>query len=379
MAARLWAQGRRDWKEIARACGCSIGSIIYVSRLTSPDDPRVGRGSLPFGWSPAPGRLTVDDRVEIAVGLATGESFCAIARRLDRAPSTISREVGANGGRDHYRPWAAYLRAKERARRPKPTKLASSPALLGDVIEGLQKFWSPEEIAQRLRLDHPDDPMRQVSHETIYQSLFVQGRGELRRELARCLRSGRAHRRPQGRVNTQGMIPGMVNISQRPPEVQDKAVPGHWEGDLIMGKNNRSAVGTLVERATRFVLLLHLGEGKDASSVQQAMQRAIATLPEKLVKTITWDQGPEMARHLDFTVATNIPVYFCDPHSPWQRGANENTNGLLRQYMPKGTDLSKYAPEDLDWIAWSLNDRPRKTLGYLKPSEKLAEFLAQTP
>ncbi len=298
---------------------------------------------------------------------------------VDRAPSTISREVGANGGRSGYRPWAAYLRAKDRARRPKLTKLASSPGLLGDVVEGLQKFWSPEEIAQRLRLDHPDDPMRQVSHETIYQSLYVQGRGELRRELARCLRSGRAHRRPQGRVNTQGRIPGMVNISQRPAEAEDKSVPGHWEGDLIMGKDNRSAVGTLVERSTRFVILLHLGEGKDAFSVQQAMQRAIATLPEKLVKTITWDQGAEMARHLDFTIATNVPVYFCDPHSPWQRGANENTNGLLRQYMPKGTDLSKYAPEDLDWIAWSLNDRPRKTLEFLKPSEKLAEFLAQTP
>jgi len=221
--------------------------------------------------------------------------------------------------------------------------------------------------------------MMQVSHETIYQSLFVQGRGELRRELTRCLRSGRAQRRPRGSRSGVGTIPNMVMISERPAEAADRAVPGHWEGDLILGKDHQSAVGTLVERTTRFVLLLHLGAGKDAVSVKKAMRKAVTALPDRLVKTITWDQGAEMGRHIDFTVETGIPIYFCDPHSPWQRGSNENTNGLLRQYMPKGTDLSVHTAKDLDAIAKSLNNRPRKTLGYLKPSEKLAELFATTP
>jgi IS30 family transposase len=256
--------------------------------------------------------------------------------------------------------------------------MTSCPALLAQVVEGLEQLWSPEEISRRLRLDHPDDPMMQVSHETIYQSLYVQGRGELRRELTRCLRSGRAQRRSRGSRSSVGKIPDKVMISERPAEVEDRAVPGHWEGDLIIGKDHQSAVGTLVERTTRFVMLLHLGAGKDAESVKEAMQKAITTLPDKLVKTITWDQGAEMGRHVDFTVETGIPIYFCDPHSPWQRGSNENTNGLLRQYMPKGTDLSAHSIEDLDAIAKSLNNRPRKTLGFLKPSEKLAELLATT-
>jgi IS30 family transposase len=230
-----------------------------------------------------------------------------------------------------------------------------------------------------LRLENPGDPMMQVSHETIYQSLYVQGRGELRRELARCLRTKRAQRRPQGQTPNNRRVHNMVMISERPAEVADRAVPGHWEGDLIMGKDHRSAVGTLVERSTRYTLLLHLGAGKDGLSVKHAMQKAIATLPSQLVKTITWDQGAEMARHLEFTVETDIPIYFCDPASPWQRGSNENTNGLLRQYMPKGTDLSVHTPEDLARIAKSLNNRPRKTLGFLKPSEKLAELIAATP
>jgi IS30 family transposase len=218
-----------------------------------------------------------------------------------------------------------------------------------------------------------------VSHETIYRSLYVQGRGELRRELARCLRSGRAQRRPNGRVETRGTIPDMVMISERPAEVADRAVPGHWEGDLIMGKANRSAVGTLVERSTRYVLLLHLPQGKNATDVRSAMEAAIATLPAKLARSVTWDQGTEMVQHKEFTVATGIPIYFCDPHSPWQRGANENTNGLLRQYMPKGSDLSTLTRSDLDEIERSLNGRPRKTLDYLKPCEKLNELIATTP
>ena len=234
------------------------------------------------------------------------------------------------------------------------------------------------EIAECLRLEYPDDPMMQVSHETIYQSLFVQGRGELRRELARCLRSGRTARRHQGRVEKRGKIPNMVMISERPAEVEDRAVPGHWEGDLIIGAGNKSAVGTLVERWTRFVLLLHLPDGYAAVNVERAMRKAIKKLPDELARSITWDQGHEMARHDNFTVATGIPIYFCDPHSPWQRGSNENTNGLLRQYMPKSTDLSQHSAADLARFQRSLNGRPRKTLGYMKPSEKFAELVALT-
>ena len=258
------------------------------------------------------------------------------------------------------------------SKRPKVAKL-SHPRLVAQVSTWLEEFWSPQEIARRLRIVFADDPMMQVSHETIYQSLFVQGRGELRRELARCLRSGRMARRPQGRTKTWGPVLNMVNISERPAEVADRAVPGHWEGDLIIGAHSRSAVGTLVERSTRFVLLLHLPGDHGADNVEAAMRKAIATLPAELVRSITWDQGVEMAKHLDFTTATGIPIYFCDPHSPWQRGSNENTNGLLRQYMPKSTDLSQHSPEDLARIQRSLNGRPSKTHDYMTPSEKLTE------
>jgi len=217
-----------------------------------------------------------------------------------------------------------------------------------------------------------------VSHETIYQSLFVQGRGELRRELARCLRSGRSCRKKRGTVDGRGRIPGMVNIAERPAEVADRAVPGHWEGDLILGEGGRSAVGTLVERTTRLVLLLHLEDGRSAAIVEAAMCKAVATLPDELRRSITWDQGAEMSAHASFTTATGIPIYFCDPHAPWQRGSNENTNGLLRQYLPKGTDLSTFSAADLERIQRSLNGRPRKTLGYLTPSEAYAQVVAAT-
>lgn len=370
MVFRLRGKGF-SWEEIARAAGCSVSGAWTCDRTA--------RQARPATWTPRPGRLTIADREEIVIGLAKGETFTAIAARIGKAPSSVSREVAANGGRHDYRAWGGHVRAQEQARRPKPAKMSSCPALLAQVVEGLEQLWSPEAISKRLRLEHPDDPMMRVSHETIYQSLYVQGRGELRRELARCLRSGRAQRRPRGPGTGVGKIPNMVMISERPTEADDRAVPGHWEGDLIIGKDHQSAVGTLVERTTRFVLLLHLGSGKDAESVKEAMQKAITTLPDRLVKTITWDQGAEMGRHVDFTVETGIPIYFCDPHSPWQRGSNENTNGLLRQYMPKGTDLSVHSVKDLEAIAKSLNNRPRKTLGYLKPSEKLAELLATTP
>jgi transposase, IS30 family len=371
LARRLRARG---WslREIAVEIGFSAQAVHRLVREGATQGKRVEE------WSPGPGRLTLEDREEISLGLERGETFTAIAARVRRAVSSVSREVAANGGRGGYRAWRAHQRACARARRPKTPKLACR-RLARTVEARLRKWWSPQEIARRLRIEFPHDPMMWVSHETIYQSLFVQGRGELRRELHRCLRTGRARRRPRRRSEeVRGRIPGMVMISERPAEAADRAVPGHWEGDLILGKNGKSAVGTLVERATRYVLLLHLPDGREADKVDQAMRRAIAKLPREFFRTITWDQGKEMVRHAAFTIDTGIQVYFCDPRSPWQRGSNENTNGLLRQYMPKGTDLSVHTDADLDRFARSLNDRPRKTLGYMKPSERLSEALAHT-
>ena len=286
--------------------------------------------------------------------------------------------MAANGGREGYRAWRAQQHAREQARRPKTPKLAG-PQLAAQVASWLEQWWSPQQISRRLRTGFPDDPMMRVSHETIYQALYVQGRGALRRELARHLRTGRPLRRPRRKEGERrGRIQDMVNITGRPAEAADRAVPGHWEGDLIIGKDCKSAVGTLVERATRYVLLLHLPAGRDAHLVEQAMREAITALPAGLARTITWDQGKEMACHVDFTIATGIPACFCDPHKPRQRGSNENTNGLLRQYLPKGTDLSVHSAADLARIAARLNDRPRKTLGFMKPSEKLTELLAHT-
>jgi IS30 family transposase len=359
-------------REIGAQIETSSGTVARllggrVSHHGRPDDE----------WNPGQGRLTLADREEISLGLHRGETFTAIAALLSRSVSTVSREVAANGGCGGYRAWRAHRRARQRARRPKTPKLAC-PRLAVTVRDWLGEWWSPEEIARRLRVEFPDDPMMWVSHETIYQALFVQGRGELRRELTRCLRTGRTQRRHRGRIERRGQIPDKVMISERPAEADDRAVPGHWEGDLLMGRGNHSAVGTLVERSTRYVLLLHLADGHHAVAVEAAMRRAIAKLPGELFRTITWDQGREMVRHASFTIATGIQIYFCDPHSPWQRGSNENTNGLLRQYMPKGTDLSVHTAADLDRIARSLNNRPRETLGFMKPSERLSEVLAHT-
>ena len=331
------------------------------------------------GPRPDSGRyLSVAEREEIAVSLAREDSLREIAERLGRSPSTISREVKRNSrGRRHYRALAAQGQAQHRAARPKTAKLAGNAELRGLVQARLKQKWSPEQISAWLRRQFPDRPEMQVSHETIYQSLYVQGRGALRRELAACLRTGRALRKPRRRDGERrGKIPGMVMISERPAEVEDRAVPGHWEGDLIAGAGNKSAIGTLVERSTRFVLLLHLPGGHGADAVAAQMTQVMTTLPAQLRRSLTWDQGSEMASHAQIAAATDLEIYFCDPHSPWQRGSNENTNGLLRQYFPKGTDLSGHSREHLDAVAAELNARPRRTLGWKTPAEALDQVLA---
>jgi IS30 family transposase len=276
-----------------------------------------------------------------------------------------------------YRAHVAQHLAQRRARRPKPAKLAVHGELREQVQRKLAKKWSPEQVSRWLARRFGGRPEMQVSHETIYQAIYVQGRGALRRELARQLRTGRALRKPRRTgAERRGRIPGMVNISQRPPEVADRAVPGHWEGDLIIGTPGKSAIGTLVERSTRFVLLLHLPGGRGAAQVAAAMSEAMATLPAQLRRSLTWDQGVEMAAHAQITIATGLPVYFCDPHSPWQRGSNENTNGLLRQYFPKGSDLSVHSARHLAGVAAELNSRPRKTLGWRTPAQALDDALA---
>jgi transposase, IS30 family len=332
------------------------------------------------GPRPVSGRyLSVGEREEIAVGLAAGESVRVVAARLGRSASTVSREVARNSrGRRCYRALAAQNQAQWRARRPKTAKLAGDLVLRGWVQARLAERWSPEQISVMLEREFADDPGMRVSHETIYQSLYVQGRGALRRELAVCLRTGRALRKPRRREGERRTrIPGMVMISERPAEAADRAVPGHWEGDLIVGKDNKSAIGTLVERSTRFVLLLHLPAGRGPAAVAEAMSEAMAGLPAQLRRSLTWDQGREMTSHQQITIDTGLDIYFCDPHSPWQRGSNENTNGLLRQYFPKGTDLSVHGKARLEQVAAELNARPRKTLNWATPAQALDEVLEQ--
>jgi IS30 family transposase len=327
-------------------------------------------------------RLSLAEREEIAIGLAGGEPVRRIAARLGRAPSTVSREARRNVSRSprRYRAFPAQIAAVARARRDRPRKLAPGSAVRGLVAGLLREDYSPGQIAGRLKRDYPGRPELQVSHETIYQALFVQGKGSLRAEVAAAVRCGRARRRRPRMGAPRGHAPirGMVNISERPAEAADRAVPGHWEGDLIIGKDVQSAVATLAERTTRFCMIIALPHGRTAEAVAAAVAAKITTLPADLRRSLTWDQGKEMARHAAFTIGTGIPVYFADPHSPWQRGTNENTNGLIRYYLPKKTDLSVHTQDDLDTIAAKLNTRPRRTLAYATPAETLSNLLVAT-
>jgi IS30 family transposase len=437
--AAMWSPGRptagrrehrqRFWAAIARgvssedaAAGAGVSAAVGVRWF------REG-GGMPSGTqAPLLGRyLSFAEREEIALLRAGRCGVREIARQLGRSPSTISRELRRNAatrsGGFEYRASAAQWHADRRGQRPKPAKLAANTELRRYVQDRLAgavprpdgsaaagpevkwigrrhgrrqdrrwaKSWSPEQISNRLRLDFPDDESMQISHEAIYQSLYVQGRGALRRELTACLRTGRALRVPRARTRRgKSFVTREILISERPAEVEDRAVPGHWEGDLILGLES-SAIGTLVERSTRFTMLLHLPPmaalggprtkngpalaGHGAEAVRDAIADAISTLPEQLRRSLTWDQGAEMAQHAQLRIDTGLPVYFCDPHSPWQRGTNENTNGLLRQYFPKGTDLSRHSGDDLAAVAAALNSRPRKTLAWRTPAEALDEHL----
>jgi transposase, IS30 family len=372
LEADFWRQVRltSSWDAAATAVGVSR----KAARRWVAD-----RGGVSPRLTESSSRLSYRDRCRIEDLRDAGWSQAAIARDLGRHRSTVSRELRRRrGSRGGYSADAAQASADQAARRPKPARLSTSLRLRRQVQDRLRKRHSPEQIARRLREDYPDDPEMHVSHETIYQSLYVQSRGGLRRELAKHLRTGRSVRKPRRRADERrGRIPGRLMISERPPDVADRAVPGHWEGDLIMGSvASNTAVATLVERATRFVLLVHLPDGHGALAVQNALVDKIAELPDQLRRTLTWDQGVEMANHAQIADATGLAIYFCDPHSPWQRGTNENTNGLLRQYLPKGSDLSLFGPGMLDNIAAELNARPRKTLNWRTPAEALDTLLS---
>ena len=372
--AAIWDRWKRgeSLSEIGRAIGRIPGAVFHVVRA---------RGGIP----PAPRcrssqALTVGEREEISRGLATGVSFRQIGARLGRPTSTVSREVGRHGGRRWYRAAVADADAWDRALRPQLCRLAQHPSLRAQVAEKLDADWSPQQISGLLKRTHPKDPDMQVSHETIYLSLFVQSRGVLKKALIRHLRRRKTMRRSQHATTagqTRGQIIDAVSIRERPACIEDRAIPGHWEGDLLAGKSN-SHIATLVERQSRFVMLVRL-PGKDTRNVVRALTRRVRALPQGLMSSLTWDRGMELAAHKSFSVATKVRVYFCDPHSPWQRGSNENTNGLLRQYFPDGTDLSTYTQANLNAVARRLNMRPRKTLGYNTPADRLAACVASTP
>lgn len=329
--------------------------------------PSIGQGG---------GRLNQDDRLTIADMLIHKASNVEIAESLGCSPATISREIARNCVGEKYYPHKAQKLCEARSLRPKATKISKSPELRDFIEAELNSWSSPEQISAMLKTQFHGRAEMQVVHETIYQALYVQGRGELRRDLAKCLRTGRAKRKPQRRPGERlPRFTEMTMISERPAEADDRAVPGHWEGDLIIGRGQQSAIGTLVERSTRYVLLVHLPKGRTADAMASALAETMKRLPEQLKRSLAWDQGSEMSQHRAFSIAADIPVYFCDPGSPWQRGSNENTNGLLRQYFPKGTDLSVHSRDDLDWVEMSLNSRVRKTLGWDTPAHRLASLL----
>jgi IS30 family transposase len=371
--AELWARWKRgdSLAAIARALGRVQGTIHHIVGLRGGIAPPLRRRAVRV--------LSSADREEISRGLAAGVSLRAIARALGRAPSTISREVRRRGGRRRYRAADADRRAWAAARRPKACRLAGRPRLCRVIAEKLLARWAPEQIAGWLKVSYPDDLEMQVSHETIYRSLYVQSRGVLKKALVQHLRRRHTMRRSihaTSRGQRRGQIVDAVSISERPAAVEDRAVPGHWEGDLLAG-GRHSHVATLVERHSRYLMLARVA-GKDTTSVVDALSRHVRSLPQGLMKSLTWDRGTELAAHKRFTIATTVQVYFCDPQSPWQRGSNENTNGLLRQYLPKGVDLSAYTQADLNRIARSLNERPRKTLEYRTPADVLATIVAPT-
>ena len=381
---RIQRQVEREfWRQVASGLATEVASAaVGVSYAVGRKWFRHGGGMPTLALTELTGRyLSMAEREEIAVLLGQ-VGVREIARRLGRSPATISREVRRNataGQPSRYRASVAQAEADKRARRPKTSKLLAHPPLRDYVQDRLggREHWSPEQIARRIVVDFPDDERMRISHEAIYQALYVQGRGALRRELSACLRTGRALRKPQRRTDgRRERIKDKVMISARPAEVADRAVPGHWEGDLIIGANSASAIGTLVERTTRFTMLLHLPDDHGATAVRDAITATIADLPEQLRRSLTWDQGIELSEHVRLTIEANLPVYFCDPHSPWQRGTNENTNGLLRQYFPKGTDLSVHSTEELAEVAAALNGRPRKTHGWKTPAEALAALLS---
>ncbi len=372
----------RDWRDGVR----KVANTRVYPDGTVIDYTTGARYTQPVITSPSPlpdaavrgGRyLSLPDRLAVADGLHAGLTLTVIATGIGKHTSTVSREIRRHSIDGLYLPYQADTAATAARARPKQSKLVTNQTLLQAVADGLTQQWSPEEISHRLVKDFPDDESMRVSHETIYQALYFQARGGLKREVAQALRTGRTRRKPHRRPDqrTHRFIDPMIMISERPAEVADRAVPGHWEGDLIMGEANKTAIATLVERATRYTLLIHLPHGHDAEVVRDGLIQTISTLPTHLRGSLTWDQGAEMARHKQFSMATDMTVYFCDPASPWQRGTNENTNGLLRQYFPKGTDLSVYGPEDLEHVAQLLNGRPRKTLDWETPAERLRDLL----
>lgn len=336
-----------DYRQVAKRVSCAL-STVYA--LVGPS-----AGSREQRRSPA--HLRLAEREEIRAGIERGESLRAIARSLNRNVSCVSREVKRNGGRAAYRAWRADERAAQAAKRPREAKISAKPELRRAIEAKLKKRWSPQQISQHLKSRYPHDESMQASHETIYQSLFVQTRGALRKELTAYLRTKRQSRKPRGRVETRGKLTNLINIRERPAEAEDRAVPGHWEGDLILGARQHSQIGTLVERKTRFVMLLALSEGRSTELVVHALSERVLSLPDALRRTLTWDQGKELAAHQRFTIKTGVPVYFCDPHSPWQRGSNENTNGLLRRYFPHGIDFSTINQTRLQEVEASQNRR----------------------